>query len=1467
MTNQIIPTTKKSKHSILEQLPTQIILEILSRFPIKTLFLCQLVSKHWLSLIPDSHFANLHLSRSPVSLLLKPFYPRRESRQLRLVDLQIAHSTHPRDAQLKFISKFNYPLLKEDKIVNSRNGLLCLSDFTDDSDPIFICNPILGEYITLPILHHHGNYDATMTAFGFSLKTNQYKVVRFFVQEVVYIDHNTQMGSYREEAEAKIYTIGGEGLWRNMGPIMIPKTGEILMLCNKDGLVLYDPKLVSITAYTRPPPSFLFLFLFLFFNQAMAGALITPAGDDSPKDYPGKLTWYVFVTCIVAAMGGLIFGYDIGISGGETDAYALWTKLEGMYQSKTARNKALLMRRLVNLKLKGGISVAEHTSEFQNLVNQLTTVKMELDDEMQALLLLSSLPDSWETLVVSLSNSAPEGKLTMSMVTDALFSEEARKKEMGGDQSHALVTENKSRGRGRGRSKSRGRSRGRSQDRGKFKDGTSRPRFKCYHCGQEGHIKKYCYALKGEQQQGNRQPKTEDGTTAVSVSEDIALFSVEEEECLHMSDNDTEWVVDTAASYHATSQKEFFSTYQAGDFGTVKMGNSSFSKIVGIGDIHIQTKVGCTMVLKDVRHVPDLRLNLISGIALDRQGYENYFGKGIWKVWVYVLKTKAEVFQHFQTFHAMVERKTEKKLKCLRTDNGGEYTSKEFKAYSIPEEVWSGREIFYSHLRVFGCKAFAHVSKEHRQKLDDKATPCIFIGYGDEEFGYRLWDPKHKKVIRSRDVVFQEGQTFEDFGQPAKPKVDDVSEIIPNPAPSQHATDEEELPQHAVNNVELQDGFLEEEDPEVEGVEQGEPQPPLPETVGPQLRRSTREFKPSTKYPTSEYILLTDEGEPESFQEAQNHKEKSSWQQSMQEEMQSLQKNQTYDLVKLPQGRKALQNKWVFKLKKDGSGKLVKYKARLVVKGFGQKKGIDFDEIFSPVVKMTSIRVVLGLAASLNLELEQMDVKTAFLHGDLKEEIYMEQPEGFEVKGKENLVCRLKKSLYGLKQAPRQWYKKFDSFMVGHEYKRTVADQCVYVRTFPGGNFIILLLYVDDMLIVGQDATTIRSLKKELLQSFDMKDLGPAQQILGMNIVRDRKAKKLWLSQEKYVERVIEKFNMKDAKPVSTPLANHFKLSKNSCPSSTKERQEMEAIPYSSAVGSVGVGFATQSVPLFVSEMAPHRYRGTLNVCFQLFITIGILIAGLVNYFTNMIKGDLGWRISLGGAAVPAVLMIFSSLWVSETPNSLIERGHLDKAKKQLQRIRGVADVQAEFNDLVDASAASKEVEHPWRDLSMRKYRPQLCLAILIPMFQQLTGINVVMFYAPVLFKTIGFQSNASLASAMITGGVNVLATFISVFGTDRWGRKPLFLWGGGMMIVFQSAVAVLIGTKFGVTGDATDLGTLYSSILYRLVLIMSLFVIFFVPETNNIPIEEMSQVWRGHWYWKKFVDDEKEIEMKNGMP
>ena len=185
-----------------------------------------------------------------------------------------------------------------------------------------------------------------------------------------------------------------------------------------------------------------------------------------------------------------------------------------------------------------------------------------------------------------------------------------------------------------------------------------------------------------------------------------------------------------------------------------------------------------------------------------------------------------------------------------------------------------------------------------------------------------------------------------------------------------------------------------------------------------------------------------------------------------------------FELVKLPKGKRALKNKWVFRIKHEEHNSNPQYKTRLVVKEFSQRKGVDYDEIFSPVVKMTSIRTVLGLAASLDLEVEQMDVKTAFLHGDLEEEIYMEQLEGFKERGKENYVCKLKKSLYGLKQAPRQWYKKFESVMGEQGYKKTTSDHCVFVQKFSNDDFIILLLYVDDMLIVGQNIFRIDNLKK-----------------------------------------------------------------------------------------------------------------------------------------------------------------------------------------------------------------------------------------------------------------------------------------------------------------------------------------------------------------------------------------------------
>ncbi|KAL2463935.1 Sugar transport protein 13 [Forsythia ovata] len=366
-----------------------------------------------------------------------------------------------------------------------------------------------------------------------------------------------------------------------------------------------------------------------------------------------------------------------------------------------------------------------------------------------------------------------------------------------------------------------------------------------------------------------------------------------------------------------------------------------------------------------------------------------------------------------------------------------------------------------------------------------------------------------------------------------------------------------------------------------------------------------------------------------------------------------------------------------------------------------------------------------------------------------------------------------------------------------------------------------------------------------------------------------------------------------------------------------------------------GVGFANQAVPLFLSEIAPTRIRGGLNILFQLNVTIGILFANLVNYGTAKIKGGWGWRVSLGLAGIPAGLLTIGALMVVDTPNSLIERGRLDEGKAVLKRIRGTDNIEPEFLELVEASRIAKQVKHPFRNLLMRRNRPQLVISVALQIFQQFTGINAIMFYAPVLFATVGFGSDASLYSAVITGAVNVVSTIVSIYSVDKVGRRLLLLEAGVQMFFSQLVVAIILGLK--VTDHSDNLGHGYAIFVVILVctfvsafawswgplgwlipseifpletrsagqsvtvcvnllftfviaqaflsmlcqfkygiflffsgwvLIMSIFVLFLVPETKNVPIEEMTdKVWKQHWLWKRFMGEETDDEAKkNGF-
>ncbi|KAL2527020.1 Sugar transport protein 3 [Abeliophyllum distichum] len=235
----------------------------------------------------------------------------------------------------------------------------------------------------------------------------------------------------------------------------------------------------------------------------------------------------------------------------------------------------------------------------------------------------------------------------------------------------------------------------------------------------------------------------------------------------------------------------------------------------------------------------------------------------------------------------------------------------------------------------------------------------------------------------------------------------------------------------------------------------------------------------------------------------------------------------------------------------------------------------------------------------------------------------------------------------------------------------------------------------------------------------------------------------------------------------------------------------------------VGLGFTNQSVPLYLAEMAMSKYRGAFNIGFQIFLSIGFLMATLVNYFAVKIKGGWGWRISLAVAAAPAAILTIGAFFLPETPNSLIQHGNdHEKAKKMLQRIRGVDDVQVELDDLIQASYASKSVTHPFKNLLQRKYRPQLVMSIAIPFFLQATGINVIGFYAPVLFRTIGLGESASLLSATLISLVGLGSTIVSFLVVDRLGRRALFHLGGIQMFVTQMLIGGIMAAKLGDHGE-----------------------------------------------------------------
>ncbi|KAJ9568535.1 hypothetical protein OSB04_004501 [Centaurea solstitialis] len=535
--------------------------------------------------------------------------------------------------------------------------------------------------------------------------------------------------------------------------------------------------------------------------------------------------------------------------------------------------------------------------------------------------------------------------------------------------------------------------------------------------------------------------------------------------------------------------------------------------------------------------------------------------------YVYLMRHESETFEKFKEYQNEVQNQLDKKIKFLRSDRGGEYLSTEFEDHLIecgivsqltppytpqmngvserrnrtlldmvrtmmchstlpmsfwghalettahilnraptksvektPYELWKGKKPNMSFLRIWGCEVY--VKRPTSEKLKPKSDKCFFVGYPRTTVGYYFYNPEENKVFVARNGKFLEEKFLSSGNTRKDVDLQVVDEEYTTPIV------EPEI-QHV--NVE----------PRSETIEEVQTQ---------DLRRSSRVRQEPDRY--LGFLVSQDSGdlnEPTSYGEAVSGNESEQWQEAMKAEMQSMYDNQVWELTDLPQHCRAVGRKWVFKKKTDMDGNVHTFKARLVAKGFTQTHGIDYDETFSPVAMLKSIRILMAISAYFNYEIWQMDVKTAFLNGKLTEDVYMEQPEGFEDPKNPNKVCKLLKSIYGLKQASRSWNLHFDERIKEFGFTKSEFEPCVYTK-FSGSIVAFLVLYVDDILLIGNDVPTLQSVKSWLSKCFQMKDLGEAAYILGIKIYKNRSKRLIGLSQSTYIDKILKKFRMDESK-------------------------------------------------------------------------------------------------------------------------------------------------------------------------------------------------------------------------------------------------------------------------------------------------------------------------------------------------
>ena len=499
-----------------------------------------------------------------------------------------------------------------------------------------------------------------------------------------------------------------------------------------------------------------------------------------------------------------------------------------------------------------------------------------------------------------------------------------------------------------------------------------------------------------------------------------------------------------------------------------------------------------------------------------------------------------------------------------------------------PYEIFFNQKPSTKYLKMYGSRVFVRVPEQKRKsKWDRKADLGVLLGYSD--VGYRVLINNKITVTRHVDVIEEDveciGLNSQDSGDGSQEKnLKDIKNTNEN---------YEKFNQNSGEESENITENLNEKEKETQ----------------PELRRSQREIKKPDRFDDNYvyngyiYVNFCSANSPENFGDAIKCDESRYWKEAMNKEMSCLNKNKTWNLVEKPKNVKAIDLKWVYTKKSENN-----YKARIVVRGFQQKEIIQ--DIYSPVAKMQTLKILLSYSCQNGLFIEQMDVETAFLNGKVYSEIYVKQPQGYE-DGTER-VCKLDKALYGLRESPRAWYECFDEYLRDIGFERSKYDYCLYSLR-DKNEIIYLILFVDDLLICCKSKVKLKYIKCLLARRFQMKDLGEINTYLGIEINYNYNEGIMTLDQEKYIDSLAEKYQIKQAKLYETPMEQNLKLeTAQSVCGEIKFRNLIGALLYISSGTRLDISYSVNYLSRFQNCYNETHYKYAIRILKYLYLTKGL---------------------------------------------------------------------------------------------------------------------------------------------------------------------------------------------------------------------------------------------------------------------